>query len=105
LNYLRDKNFDPGETAVVEEWPHEALSVSGGGDSQSVVNIERYAELSVSIRTKSRTEGLLILSDYCYPGWKGYLDDKPVDILRVNYILRGIYLPKGEHKVRFQYKI
>ena len=36
-------------------------------------------------------------------GWKATVDDKSVDIQRVNYILRGVYLTPGTHKVEFRF--
>ena len=44
-------------------------------------------------------QGLLVLGDQFHPGWKAYLDDQPVTIMRVNHILRGVILPQGEHRI------
>ena len=32
-------------------------------------------------------------------GWQATVDDKPVEIYRANYLLCGVELPGGEHKV------
>lgn len=55
-----------------------------------------------SVASGSRP-GLLILADLFYPGWRAELDGQPVEILRVNYVLRGIALPPGEHRVVFRF--
>ena len=47
--------------------------------------------------------GVLILGDNYYPGWKVYVDGKQRKILKANFFLRGVFLNKGGHKVRFVY--
>jgi uncharacterized membrane protein YfhO len=39
-----------------------------------------------------------------YPGWRVYVDDRKVTILRVNGIFRGVLVPPGEHRVSFRYE-
>ena len=38
---------------------------------------------------------------YYDKGWKAYVDGQEVPIVRTNYLLRGLALPKGEHQVEF----
>ena len=38
-------------------------------------------------------------------GWTAKIDGKPADIQRVNYLLRGLEVPKGESKVVFTYDL
>jgi uncharacterized membrane protein YfhO len=44
------------------------------------------------------------LSENHYPGWRAYVDGHLVDTLRVDYNLRGVSLPAGEHEVEFIYR-
>ncbi|HAA19336.1 MAG TPA: hypothetical protein DCP28_11400, partial [Cytophagales bacterium] len=37
-------------------------------------------------------------------GWVATLDGEPVDIYRVNYILRGVSVPEGQHTLQFNFK-
>jgi uncharacterized membrane protein YfhO len=32
------------------------------------------------------------------------VDDKPAEILRCNYIMRGVFLPPGQHTVEFRFR-
>ena len=34
-------------------------------------------------------------------GWQAYIDDKPVNHYKVNYLLRGMEVPKGNHILKF----
>jgi uncharacterized membrane protein YfhO len=48
---------------------------------------------------------VLVFSEIYYqPGWNAYLDGKPVDHFRCNYVLRGMKAPAGNHKVEFRFE-
>jgi len=63
-----------------------------------------YQPGTLEYRVRSAQGGVAVFSEIYYPyGWKAYVDDKSVDIFRVNYLLRALVLPAGEHKVRFEF--
>jgi uncharacterized membrane protein YfhO len=45
-----------------------------------------------------------VLSEAFFPGWIASLEGESVEILRADYLLRGIALPAGSHRVRFEYR-
>ncbi len=47
----------------------------------------------------TKHDGLLVLSEVFYPGWKAYIDNQPVEIIPLDGLLRGIIVPDGEHDV------
>jgi uncharacterized membrane protein YfhO len=49
-------------------------------------------------------DGMLVLSDTYYPGWKAYVDGKTVSIHEVNFVMRGILVPVGAHEIEFRYR-
>ncbi len=60
------------------------------GEAEYAINVQR--------------PGMLVLSEVFYPGWEAALDGKPVPLLRVNYALRGVPLPAGEHRVHLRFQ-
>jgi hypothetical protein len=47
---------------------------------------------------------LLVLSDQLAPGWTAELDGSPAEIVRANYLARGVWVPAGRHRVVFRYR-
>ncbi|WP_111672010.1 YfhO family protein [Algoriphagus litoralis] len=48
--------------------------------------------------------GLAVFSEVHYPkGWTATIDGKEAPIVRVNYLLRGLEIPAGEHEVVFTF--
>lgn len=58
----------------------------------------------IMINTKTLTDGLIVLNDTYYPGWKAYIDHNQVQILRANYLFQAITVPAGKHQVEFIYQ-
>jgi len=53
----------------------------------------------------SSFENFIVFSEAYYSkGWQAYIDDKKVDHSRINYLLRGMEVPKGEHTIKFVFK-
>lgn len=65
--------------------------------------ITRYTNHEVEIATTLEREGLLILADTWYPGWRATVNETPVEIWRANHAQRAVALPAGTHNVRFWY--
>jgi len=102
LKRLFDETFDYRKKIILEEKPK--LHIEETVLSSEKLSIKQYKENVVSITTSTTSNGLLVLSDNYYPGWKAYVDGKETKIYRVNYTFRAIDLPKGEHIVGFKYE-
>ena len=61
-------------------------------------------QTSLTYRYQSRNGGLAVFSEIYFPwGWQVTVDGKPVDMARVNYVLRAVNLPAGDHEVIFRF--
>ena len=47
---------------------------------------------------------MLLLNDKYDSNWHVSVDGKPADLLRCNYLMRGVYLSAGQHAVQFTYQ-
>ena len=92
--------FDPTKTALIEE--SDAFQAAAY-DPSGKVDIVRLEDTEMVLQTRSQSESFLVTSDIYYPGWEATVDGEPVQLVRTDYVLRGIPLPAGSHEVRFEY--
>jgi len=98
--YMRSPLFDPARGAVLQEQILLSSAASGGADSLSFV---RQTPLRIQILADLPSEGLLVLSEVTYPGWRAYVNGKLTPIHEANGILRAVLLPAGRSFVEFRY--
>ena len=99
--------LNPADTAVIDK--RFAEMVQGKNlerDSNSVIVMEHqkpYNPDYVVYKSKSSKDQLAVFSEVYYaPDWRAYIDGKPADYFRANYILRAMVIPAGEHKIEFR---
>jgi hypothetical protein len=97
--------FNPKDTVIIDKrWENALKSYSPGRDSLDVIKLEEYKPNHLIYSYQSKNNGLAVFSEIYYPmGWIATVDDKPVLHFRVNYVLRGMVLPAGTHKVEFKF--
>jgi hypothetical protein len=100
-------DFNPADTAIVDK--RFASMLQGKNlerDSNSVIVMEHQKPYNMDhliYKTKTSKEQLAVFSEVYYePDWRAYIDGKPADYFRVNYILRAMVIPAGEHTVEFK---
>ena len=81
----------------------ESESTQGSNRIEKIDRVE-YSPNRVTLSFKCKIEGIAVLSDVLFTGWKAYLDKKRTDILRVNYAFRGVKVGPGEHLLEFVYE-
>lgn len=93
--------WDPLRTALVEA---ESPNLSATAAEAGRLEITAYEPNRVNLQTHSSGNSILVLSENDYPGWRVYIDGHAADVLRVNYGLRGVAIPSGDHQVSFVYR-
>jgi hypothetical protein len=74
-------------------------------DSLATVQLQNYSPKKLAYEVETNQNGLLVFSEIYYPeGWKAFMDEKEVSILRANYILRALEVPAGKHKIEFRFE-
>ncbi len=101
LARLSADEFDLRQVAVVAEPLGDDLSGSAVG---STALITAFAPNELSVEVDAASDGLLVLSEVYYPGWRASVDGQPARLLRTNVLLRGVPVPEGHHTVRVWYR-
>ncbi len=99
-------DFNPATTAIVntKEFPlPEKESAIDSSDRIEMVHEQLYNPDSLTYRSHTMDERLAVFSEIYYePDWFAYIDGKPAKYIRVNYLLRGMYIPAGDHTIVFR---
>jgi hypothetical protein len=100
-----NRPFDPRRTALLEIEPHKAPALSGRPLSDdSYAQIVTYEPNRIILETKTDQTAVLVVSEMHYPGWRATIDGVKTLIHSTNYLLRGIVVPAGLHRVEMQYR-
>ena len=98
LNKLSNEQFDVKDIVVLEEMPNGILQNNG---HYKETPISYYSPHKITVNANLDSPAFLILSETWYPGWKAYDNGKEIKVYKADYVLRAVYLGKGEHKVDF----
>ncbi|MFN5361743.1 MAG: YfhO family protein [Bacteroidota bacterium] len=101
LTYLH-----PKDTALVLEKDMAALSsLTGNMDSTASIQLIYNDNDRIAYSSRSAANGFAVFSEIYYAdGWVATIDGKETPIIRTNYVLRGLPIPAGEHRIEFQFK-
>lgn len=98
-------SFDPEKTAIVDKRFENKLTPLSTLDSLSKVKLTQYQPNNLVYESNSKSGGFVVFSEIYYDkGWKAFIDGEKVDHVRVNYILRGMYVPEGKHTIEFKFE-
>lgn len=74
-------------------------------DSLASVRILSYKPNELVYDFSATRDQFVVFSEIHYDaGWQAYLNDEPVDHVRVNYLLRGMKVPAGNHSIVFRFE-
>ncbi|MEG1998920.1 MAG: YfhO family protein, partial [Bacteroidales bacterium] len=98
-------NFDEKKTAVIDEhfraFVPDKLTTPAQGDT---IYLTSYKPNEVQYNVRSINGGFAVFSEIYFPwGWNVTIDGKDVQMARVDYVLRGLQLPAGEHTIIFRF--
>jgi hypothetical protein len=94
------------DEAVISFASNDAMSIKSLGkiskDSTSIIELMSYKPNHLKYVSDNSKNGFGVFSEMYYEkGWKATIDGKDAEILNVNYVLRGLQIPAGKHKIEF----
>lgn len=111
LKRLADPRFDVLQTVLLDrtklktaQLPAVSKVNHGAVKSAAAADIASYLPQSVEIHASLDESGILVLNDSDYPGWIVDIDGVRSKWFTANYLFRGVFLPPGNHVIRFVYR-
>jgi hypothetical protein len=104
LKTLANLDFDPVKTVLVST-PQKDLPAVSTNENSGTVGYTSYAAKHFVLAANAVTPSVLLLNDRYDPGWHVTVDGKPAELLRCNFIMRGVYLTPGAHTVEFHFNL
>ncbi|MCR4660241.1 MAG: hypothetical protein K5650_08105 [Bacteroidales bacterium] len=98
--------FNPATTAVVDRSLFTLDNEQYPTDSSATIVMEHqnpYNPDYLRYTSHSNHDRLAVFSETYYePDWRAYIDGKPANYIRANYLLRAMVVPAGDHVIEFR---
>lgn len=104
LKTLVDPAFDPAKTVLVSGPVPASAPATTTKQTAGTVEFAGYAPKRIQLKAVSGAPSVLLLNDKFDPGWTVSVDGRPQQLLRCNFLMRGVYLPAGQHQVEFRFE-
>ena len=99
------RRINTKEEAVINQKYKTELNLKDSYAGEGTVKLLSYEPNNLVYETNSNSEGFVVFSEIYYPyGWNAYVDGKVQPHASVNYVLRGMNLASGKHKVEFKFE-
>jgi len=100
---LKDVNLE--STAVINSKFKDKVQENFNFDPEASIQLTNYKPNNLEYEFSADTDQFVVFSEnYYQPGWQAYIDGKPAPHVQVNYVLRGMNIPSGEHEVEFKFE-
>tara|TARA_B100000809_G_scaffold144970_1_gene142573 strand:+ start:2722 stop:5175 length:2454 start_codon:yes stop_codon:yes gene_type:complete len=97
--------INPELTAVINEKDFDVEKTNFVMKGHATIQQTTFSPNKITYKSNNSNDGYAVFSEVYYnKGWEAYIDGKPVNYQRVNYILRGMNIPSGKHLITFEFK-
>jgi len=103
LKTLASPTFDPLQTVLLDRSISGSSSSVSSLPSASQVEFMWYSPKRVELRTEAQAATVLLLNDRVDTNWRVWVDGKPAELMRANFLMRAVHVPRGEHHVLFRF--
>lgn len=97
--------FNPKDTVIIDKREQSKVPFAPQFDSAASIQLVQNLNDKINYRFNAATNQFAVFSEIYYPdGWKAFIDGKETPIVRVNYALRGLAVPAGQHNIEFRFE-
>ncbi len=97
--------FDPSVEAIVQQRFKKDIPYEPSFDSTASIKLDNNDHDLVTYSFNAAASQFAVFSEVYYErGWKAFIDGKEAPIVKTNYVLRGLAIPAGQHKVEFRFE-
>ena len=101
LNKLKDTDISKIALGLKNSIPKDLPQTF---ESKDLIKIEKVKNSSshLTYNYNALSEQLIVFSEIYYPsGWEVFIDGEKSNFFDINYLLRGMLIPGGEHEIEF----
>ena len=99
------RTADIKNTAIVHSEFANILKEHTFGTQGGNITLTNYHPEKLSYQVKTESAQLAVFSEIYYKkGWKAYVNNTEVPIIRANYLLRGVFVPAGTSTVELKFE-
>jgi len=92
------------DTAIVQQAFASAVA-QPQSDSLSSITLSKFDNDEMVYTANCNGPQFAVFSEIYYPsGWNAYIDNKKVEYVKTDYVLRGLSIPSGKHTIRFAFE-
>ncbi len=97
--------IDTKTQAIMQSKFKADVKVDANYTGQGAIKLLSYKPNDLVYESNSNEAQFAVFSEIYYPkGWNAYLDGNIVPHVAVNYVLRGMPVPAGKHKIEFKFE-
>jgi hypothetical protein len=100
--------FNPKNSVWIDQRFKNETNYGINTDPNASISLSKYHPDNMEYSSSSTTGGFVVFSEIWYKGnedWNLYINGKPQKLVRVNYLLRGAYIPAGNNKIEMKFKV
>lgn len=91
--------------AVSQENLIKSLRLKSNYSAKGDIKLISYQPNNLVYQSETKDEEFAVFSEIYYPkGWNAYIDGQLKEHAAVNYVLRGLVIPTGKHKIEFKFE-
>ena len=98
-------NINTKTQAIVNQKYQSELGLKNSYNAGGTIKLLSYKPNDLQYESDNTQEGFAVFSEIYYPkGWNAYIDGQLKPHANVDYVLRGLNIPAGKHKIEFKFE-